>query len=234
MIQKIPADQRYYLDHGWLKTYHLFSFADYYDPDNVHFGDLRVFNDDTIGGNQGFGAHSHSNMEIVTLVFQGQLTHRDSLGNAGIIKAGEVQYMSAGTGVTHAELNDDDKTVHLYQIWILPRTDGLAPKYEQKDFTAVSPINQIVPVASGYNQAGAISIEANASIYTAMLESGTEIDHTIQTDQGLFIYVKDGDISINGEVFKAGDQARITDEKIVTLKANRISELVLIETSYTE
>lgn len=230
MTNVIPAKQRHFIDHGWLKTYHLFSFADYYDPNNIHFGDLRVFNDDTIAGHQGFGAHSHRDMEIVTIVFQGTLTHRDSMGNSGKISAGEVQYMSAGTGVTHAELNDHNETLKLYQIWILPRKPNLEPKYAQKTFANDSPDNQLVPVASGYDLPGAIPIEADATIYTAKLNSGAELTHEVRPDHGIFVYVRDGEISINDNLLKAGDQARISEEKTLTLKASVDSNLIIIET----
>lgn len=230
MILKIPADHRHYNDHGWLKTYHLFSFADYYDPNNLAFGNVRVFNDDTIAGETGFGAHSHDNMEIVTIVHEGTLTHQDSMGNTGTISSGEVQYMSAGTGVTHAEENLRKETVKLYQIWILPRSQGLTPKYEQKDFTEIAPANQLVPLASGFNHAGAIVIEANAAIFNAHLNIDSEFDHVIQENRGALVYVQKGTLTINGVEFSTGDQARITDENLIAFIAQADCHFVLIET----
>lgn len=229
MITKLLANDRKFYDHDWLKTYHLFSFADYYDPNNIHFGALRVFNDDTIDGHQGFGAHSHSNMEIVTLVFEGQLTHQDSIGNTGKIAAGDVQYMSAGTGVTHAEMNNDPETVHLYQIWILPRQENLKPKYDQKNFGDVS--NSLVAVASGFGHDSAIAIEAPAVIFKAHFDEGKKIEHELKPNQGLFVYVTSGEITINNETFGAGDQARITDESQISIKAKSETKFVVIETS---
>ena len=142
MITKISSSSRHHADHGWLSTYFLFSFAEYYDPQNLEFGNLRVFNDDTIAPHSGFSEHDHDNMEIVTIVHEGTLTHRDSMGSVGAISAGEVQYMSAGTGVTHAEMNDGGVPVHLFQIWLYPNEKNAAPRYEQKRFLKPFPQQQ--------------------------------------------------------------------------------------------
>lgn len=228
MIRKIEAVRRYKAEHSWLKTYHLFSFAMYQDRGNMNFGTLRVFNDDYIDGNSGFGAHSHDNMEIVTIVHRGTLTHKDSMGNSGSIKSGEIQYMSAGTGVTHAELNQADEQVHLYQIWIFPDEQNLKPQYSQQDFSS-SPVNVLVPVASGQDKPGAIKMRANATIYCAKVEPGHTIRHSLTQDRGLFAYVKEGSLSINGTRFEKEDQARITDESDVLFKTETFTELVIID-----
>lgn len=228
MLRKIEAARRFAAHHDWLKTYHLFSFAMYHDRGNMNFGTLRVFNDDYIDGNSGFGAHTHDNMEIVTIVHSGTLTHQDSMGNSGSITKGEVQYMSAGTGVTHAELNQAEEPVHLYQIWIFPDKQNLPPHYAQQDFKN-APVNKLVPVASGQDKSGAIKIRTNATIYTAKMERGQTIRHELTGNRGLFVYVKEGSLSINGTEFAKEDQARITDASTVLFKARTYSELVVID-----
>lgn len=231
-IQFIPAQDRYFKNHGWLQTYHLFSFADYYDPQNLHFGELRVFNDDTIAGQSGFGAHSHDNMEIVTIVFEGELTHQDSMGNTGTIKAGEVQYMSAGTGVTHAELNQGQQTVRLYQIWMLPRQQNLTPTYQQQTFNLGQQNNRLIPLASGYNHDQALSIQTDSVIYQASLKRNQEIQHSPLPNHGIFIYIRKGQISIDNLDLNPGDQARITFEshEELNIKARSDSDFIVIET----
>ncbi len=228
MIRKIESAKRHKAEHGWLKSYHLFSFAMYQDRANMNFGTLRVFNDDHIDGNSGFGAHSHDNMEIVTIVHRGTLTHQDSMGNSGKIKSGEVQYMSAGTGVTHAEINQADEPIHLYQIWIFPDKQNLAPQYAQQDF-GNSPANELVAVASGQDIPGAIRIRSNATIYTARIEPGNTVRHELTPGRGLFVYVKEGSLEINGVRLDKEDQARITDETVVLFKPETFAELVAIE-----
>ena len=194
----------------------------------MNFGTLRVFNDDYIDGESGFGSHSHDNMEIVTIVHQGVLTHQDSMDNTGTIQAGEVQYMSAGAGVTHAELNQGTEPIHLYQIWIFPDQQNLPLKYEQKDFSSAAP-NILVPVASGQNLAGALAIRSNATIYTANLEAGQTVRYTLGEDRGLFVYLQAGGLEINGTKFTTEDQARITDESDVLLKATEPTQLIAID-----
>jgi redox-sensitive bicupin YhaK (pirin superfamily) len=230
MLRKIGAAERFKAEHDWLTSYHLFSFASYQELGNMNFGTLRVFNDDFIDGNSGFGAHAHDNMEIITLVHSGTLTHQDSMGNSGTIKAGEVQYMSAGTGVTHAELNQSDEPVHLYQIWVFPDEQGLPPQYAQRDFSN-SPANELVPVASGEHKPGAINIRANTTISTAKIEPGQTLRHSLTAQRGLFVYVKEGSMHINGTHLEKGDQARITDETDVLLVADTYTELIAIEVS---
>ena len=228
MLRKISAAQRFKAEHGWLKSYHLFSFASYFDRGNMNFGTLRVFNDDYIDGNSGFGAHAHDNMEIITIVHSGTLTHQDSMNNSGNIKAGEVQYMSAGTGVTHAELNQSDEPVHPYQIWVFPDEQNLPPQYAQRDFSN-APTNQLVPVASGENKPGAITIRANATIFTAKIEPGQTIRHKVASLRGLFVYVKEGRIRVNGIQLEKEGQARITDETDVLFQSDERTELIAIE-----
>lgn len=231
MITKISSSGRYHAEHGWLSTYFLFSFAEYYDPQNLEFGNVRVFNDDTIAPHSGFSEHDHDNMEIVTIVHEGVLTHRDSMGSVGAIGAGEVQYMSAGTGVTHAEMNDGSVPVHLYQIWLYPNEHDAMPRYEQKQFSEI-PKNELVPFASGHGKTGALTIRSDATIYCAEIEAGKKLTIPVGKGRGLFVYIRDGELNIDGNPFAAGDQARIKDEgTVVAMGVGALSKLVVIETA---
>ncbi len=228
MITRIPAAARHAADHGWLKTKLLFSFAGYYDPANMHFGALRVFNDDSIAPHNGFNEHEHDNMEIITIMLEGELTHRDSLGNAEVIKAGEVQQMSAGSGITHAEMNESDKPVRLYQLWIFPSALSLPTQYGQKDFSKKEK-NALVPVASGEGMAGALPMQCDATVYLAELESGALVNHAIRPDRGTFVYITEGSITINGTFFEAGDQARIITETNIAISTTENTTFVLVD-----
>jgi quercetin 2,3-dioxygenase len=230
MIRKIPALQRHEAKHDWLRSYHLFSFAMYHDRGNMNFGSLRVFNDDYINGESGFGAHTHDNMEIVTIVHEGELTHQDSMGNTGSIKPGNVQYMSAGTGVTHAELNKGKTLVHLYQIWIQPDKQNLPPQYDQRDFNTI-PINELMAVASGQDMEGAILIRTNSTIYKSRLEANKLLRYNLGKERGLFIYATSGAITVNGIELGQGDQARIMDETDILIKGSRLAEFIAIDVS---
>lgn len=229
MITKIQSSKRYHASHSWLSTYHLFSFADYFDPNNMNFGTLRVFNDDTIDAHSGFGAHSHQNMEIITIVLDGELTHKDSLGNVGTISQGEVQYMSAGTGVTHAEINDGDVPVHLYQVWIASKEKNLPPVYTQRDFSAISNKNSLLPVIVGEKQGEAIIARTDAVIYTSNLEMDKSLSYKSKEKRGVFIYITSGRLTMNGEEYEVGDQARIEGEEMLELQAIEETNFILID-----
>ena len=229
MIEKIEASQRFFADHGWLKTHLLFSFANYRDPENTHFGSLRVFNDDIVAAGAGFPEHPHDNMEIVTIVLEGELTHKDNLGNIGILKPGEVQRMSAGSGIIHAEYNNSENPVHLYQIWIFPRSENLPPSYEQKDFSINFSKNTLIPVASGKHQEGAMIMQTDATVYIADLEANTTTSHSLNHNRGLFIYIQNGNLEINGIGFSINDQARIINESEIILKAKENTKCILID-----
>lgn len=233
MITKIEADKRYHAAEGWLDTYHLFSFANYFDPNNIEFGNVRVFNDDTIAGESGFGDHEHDNMEIVTIVFEGALTHRDSMGNVGVIAKGDVQYMSAGTGVTHAEMNEGTTPVHLYQIWLYPKTQQLPPAYAQKNFGWGGQKDMLVPVASGEGKIGAIPIQSDTTVYMCTLERGQTITHTVSSNRGVFMYIQEGEVSINNINVYTADQVRISEENNIIISAVKLTYFVLIDTSIT-
>ncbi|HSE98765.1 MAG TPA: pirin family protein [Blastocatellia bacterium] len=229
MIRIIKADERHFSDYGWLQTYWLFSFSDYYDPSNVQFGSLRVFNDDVVQPGSGFPTHPHREMEIVTAVLSGELTHKDTSGGRGVIAAGEVQRMSAGTGIAHSEFNLSDSPVHLYQIWIYPDEQGLKPGYEQRSFEGISRKNRLLPVASGQGLADTVTIHTDATIYMSEIEAGRSIGFETDPSRGTFIYVTGGSLSVNGERLEARDQARVTAEATIDLKAEEDASLILID-----
>ena len=203
------ADERAAFDHGWLSTSFSFSFAEYYDPKNVHWGALRVFNDDRIDAGAGFPAHPHRDMEILTYVLSGELAHKDSMGNHGVVGPGGVQFMSAGTGVRHSEFNNrTDAPLHLVQMWVLPGKLGEKPSYGQMDFTQSQRVNRWLSVASGEPNVDApIRLTQTASFYVSRLENGT-IEHAFAPERYGFLFVADGTVECNGEKLSAGDAVR--------------------------
>lgn len=229
MIEIIKADRRHFSDYGWLQTYWLFSFSDYYDPKNIQFGALRVFNDDVVQPGMGFPTHPHEEMEIVTVVLEGEMTHKDSMGNRTVIRAGDVQRMSAGTGLTHSEYNLADKPVHFYQIWIFPDKKGLAPTYDQKFFEEEEWKNRLLPVASGQGIKGTVTFHTDATIYRCALDRDREVVHTRTTGRRLFAYLTRGRLTANGETLMEKDQARVDIETPLILRAEEPSDLILID-----
>lgn len=225
----VPANKRHFTDMGWLQTYWLFSFSNYYDPANMGHGKLRVFNDDVVRPGTGFPTHPHDEMEIVTIVLKGEISHKDSMGNGGVIRAGEVQRMSAGTGLTHSEYNAAEGDLHFYQIWILPDQAGLTPSYEQKKFAEANFRNVLFPLASGQGKDGAVSFHTDATIYRSQLEAGRQLVHNTSPDRKLFIYLTSGSLRVNGETLTARDQARIDDVERLELVSDKASDFVLID-----
>lgn len=230
MIEKIAAQDRYHIESDWLSAYWLFSFDRYYDPNNMAFGPLRVFNHDTIKGGAGFPTHSHREMEIVTYVLSGALAHKDSTGGQGLIRPGEVQRMTAGTGVAHSEFNASETDVaKLLQMWVLPEQDGLTPSYEQKQFTTEERTGKFLPIASGQDLPGAVKVHQDVTFYVARLNTGDTIAHSLAAGRRAFLYVIEGAVNINGEPFHTGDQARIVGETNLRLEAAADSEIILID-----
>lgn len=233
MIQVIRNAERYHFENDWLSTYWHFSFDDYYDPANVSFGPLRVFNDDVIRPGGGFPQHGHREMEIVTYVIEGQLDHRDDLGNVGVISPGEITRMSAGTGIRHSEYNASrEKPVHLVQLWILPAVKSLKPSWEQQRFEPGDRTGKLLPIAipadrAGKQADGTVRIHQDATIYTALLRPpsavlGTKSDsatHALAASRRAYLFLMDGELRVNGETLRAGDQARITAERALQLAA---------------
>lgn len=229
MIEIIKADSRHFSDFGWLKTYWLFSFSNYFDPHNIQFGALRVFNDDVVEPGSGFPTHPHEEMEIITIVLEGEISHEDSMGNKTVIMAGDVQRMSAGTGLTHSEFNLAEKPVHFYQIWIFPDLSGLSPTYDQKNYNPCNWENRLFPVASGQDIPGSVTFHTNATIYRCSLEKGREVIHYATAGRRIFIYLTEGRISANNQILIAKDQARIDIDQPLVLKADERSDLILID-----
>ncbi len=230
MMQKIAANERYHLESDWLSAYWLFSFDRYYDPNNMAFGPLRVFNHDTIKGGAGFPTHPHREMEIVTYVLEGALAHKDSTGGVGFIRPGEVQRMTAGTGIAHSEFNASETDVtKLLQIWVLPERAGLTPSYEQKQFSTEERTGKLLPIASGQDMAGAVKVHQDVTFYVARLRAGDTVAHNFTGQRRAFLYVIDGALTINGESFNTGDQARLVNESTLALAATTDSEIILID-----
>jgi redox-sensitive bicupin YhaK (pirin superfamily) len=210
----------------WLKTKYSFSFADYYNPERVSFGALRALNEDVIAAGKGFGMHPHRDMEIVTIILDGELTHQDSMGNKGTIPAGSVQHMSAGTGVVHAEFNHGKKPVHLLQIWVEPKSHGIKPAYGQKDIALKK--NALTLLVSGKKAAHALTMHQDAAFLLGELDKGTSVTHTPITDC-TFVFLISGALNVNGKKLAAGDSADITDEKIVKLAAEKDAKVLVID-----
>ena len=229
MIKKIEAERRHLEDFGWLQARWLFSFSNYYDPANIQLGTLRVFNDDVIQPDTGFDTHPHRDMEIVTVVLEGQLTHQDSMGNKGVIKAGEIQRMTAGKGIMHSEHNRGTVPVHLFQIWIIPDEEGLEPSYDQRELETMLKKNELVPVVSGNPKNGGISFYTDSTIYLSELDKGQTIEYPIEKGRALFVYVISGKLGINEDSFEVNDQARITDEQMLRISANDDASFIMID-----
>jgi quercetin 2,3-dioxygenase len=230
MIRVRKAAERGHFDHGWLDTYHTFSFADYYDPVHMGFRSLRVINDDRVQPGQGFGMHGHRDMEIVTYVLDGALEHRDSMGNGSIIKAGELQRMTAGTGVRHSEFNPSDKeSVHLYQIWLLPERNGLEPSYEELALGEDQKRGEFRLVASSDGAEGSMTIHQDARLYLASLLPDQAVSHQIELGRAAWLQVLRGNVTSLGSNLVAGDGVAITDEKTVAVQAAVPSEVLLFD-----
>ena len=229
MIKIIKAEDRHFNDFGWLQTYWLFSFSDYYDPDNVQFGPLRVFNDDVVQAGKGFPMHRHKEMEIITIILEGELTHEDDMGHASTNQPGDVQRMSAGTGVTHSEFNRSDKPLHLYQIWIEPWEQGLTPSYEQKHFEPEAWEGELLAIASGQDKAGAVPFHADATLYRGSFDAGRSVTYPVDEDRKLFLYLTTGEIMVNGELLEEKDQARMEIDGPLEMEIQQDAELILID-----
>ena len=230
MIQIRKSDERGHANHGWLDTHFTFSFADYNDPKHVHFRTLRVMNDDRVAGGGGFPMHPHRDMEIVTYVMEGALEHRDSIGNGSVIKAGDIQYMSAGTGVTHSEFNaSETEPVHLYQIWMFPEKQGLKPAYGQKNFSEAEKRGRLRLLASPDGRDGSVKIRQDNELYVSVLAKGETVRHELKPERHAYLQVARGSLTLNGTKMDEGDGAAISDEKAVELKGEKDAEVLLFD-----
>ncbi len=230
------ANDRGHANHGWLDAHHSFSFANWYDPNKIQFGMLRVLNDDIVLGNQGFGTHPHNDMEIITIILKGSLQHRDNMGNGSVIRAGDIQVMSAGTGVMHSEFNPStSEAVNLFQLWILPKEKGINPRYDQKTFDPVQRKNKIQLLASGFKKEGELYIHQDAAISLAAIESGQSINYTLNKNgNGVYAMVLEGSLEINGENLLRRDAIGITGVQSFNINSkgnsdNSKNEILFIE-----
>lgn len=230
MIELIPAATRGHADHGWLKAKHTFSFADYYNPERVHFGPLRVINEDRIAPGMGFGRHPHKDMEIVTYPISGAIEHKDTLGNGTVIRAGEVQRMTAGRGVQHSEYNHSTTDeLHLLQIWLFPEQKDLDPGYEQVEFAREQKRNQLRLIASRDGRDGSVTVHQRVDLYASILEPDANIDFDIEPSHKVFVQIIDGELSLNGQQASSGDGVQIEDVSSLRLSAHQETEFLLFD-----
>jgi redox-sensitive bicupin YhaK (pirin superfamily) len=229
MTQVRKSNDRGHADHGWLNAYHTFSFADYYDPQHTHFRSLRVINEDRVAPEMGFGMHPHRDMEIITYVISGALRHRDSMGNTAVMRAGDVQRISAGTGITHSEINDSTKEpVHLLQIWIMPDKKNAKPAYAEKSF-AKAEAGQLHLVASKEGRDGSISINQDADLFLGKLKAGDAVKHSVKEGRHAWVQVIEGELDANGTKLTAGDAAAISKADSLALAAIKPSDFLVFD-----
>jgi hypothetical protein len=230
MITIRKADERGHFDFGWLNTYHTFSFDQYYDPKHMSFRSLRVINEDTVQPGHGFPTHGHRDMEIVTYILEGALEHRDSMGNGSIIRRGDAQRMSAGTGVRHSEANPSgDAPVHLLQIWILPEQQNLPPEYEEKKFSDDEKRNKLRLIVSPNREDGAVRIHQDAKIYASVLDEGKEVVHPLANGRNAWLQVAAGSVTLNDIALNQGDGALVMGESTLRIAARDSAEVLLFD-----
>lgn len=230
MLTLRKAQDRGHADHGWLQSFHSFSFADYHDPEHMGFGNLRVINDDYIAPGTGFGMHGHRDMEIVTYVLSGALAHQDSLGSGAVIWPGDVQRMTAGRGVQHSELSHaQNEITHLLQIWILPRAQGLAPGYEQRQFDAADKRGRLRLIASPDGCDGAVTVHADASIRAGLFDAGERAELVLDPRRKTYVHLVRGQLSVNGQVLVGGDGAKLVDEDRLVLSDADDAEVLVFD-----
>ncbi len=230
MIELRKSAERGFADHGWLKSYHSFSFADYVDANHMSFGPLRVINEDRVAAGMGFGKHGHRDMEIISYVLDGALAHEDSMGNGSAIKPGDVQRMSAGTGVTHSEFNHSKVgATHFLQIWITPNVAGIAPSYEEKHFNAAAKRGRLRLIASPDGREGSVVIHQNATLYAGLFDGIEEARLSIANDRLCYVHIAAGSAVVNGQLLGAGDAAKMTDVSIVHIEKGNNAEVLVFD-----
>lgn len=224
------SNERGYADHGWLKSYHSFSFADYFDQEHVQFGPLRVINEDRVAPGQGFGTHGHQDMEIISYVLDGALAHKDSIGNGSTIRPGDVQRMSAGRGVRHSEFNPSpDAGVHFLQIWIIPNQRGIEPSYEEKRFTAEEKRGRLRLIASPDAAEGSVLIHQDARVYAGLFDGAESAKLEVGAGRGIYVHMARGQLTVNNQTLKAGDALMLTDSNRVLLEAGAGAEVLVFD-----
>lgn len=230
MIEVKKSNERGHTKIDWLDSRHSFSFGEYYDPGNIHFGPLRIMNDDIIQPGEGFPTHPHRDMEIVTIILEGTVAHKDSSGGEGIITMNEIQRMTAGKGIMHSEFNaSDTEILKLLQIWFIPNKQGLEPSYEQMKFSHEEKKNKLLKVVSEKKEDGIIFINQDAKIFMSDLEKGKEITYNINVNRGLYVHVIDGSLNVNSVSLLSGDAVKITQENQIKISANDNSKIILFD-----
>jgi redox-sensitive bicupin YhaK (pirin superfamily) len=230
MLAVRKSTERGHANHGWLESYHSFSFADYHDPAHMGYGALRVINEDRVQPGQGFGMHGHRDMEIITYILEGALEHKDSMGNGSVIRPGQVQRMSAGTGVMHSEFNPSrTELVHLLQIWIEPAVKGVRPSYEEKQFGPAEKRGRLRLIASADGREGSVTIHQDASVYAALLDGEERVTHQLASGRRAYVHVARGSVNVNGAELKAGDAGKIEDDASIKLDHARSAEVLLFD-----
>ena len=230
MISVRRGSERGYADHGWLKSFHSFSFADYYDPEHMGFGPLRVINEDRVAPGMGFGTHGHRDMEIISYVLDGELAHKDSMGNGSVIRPGDVQRMSAGTGVRHSEFNHSSgQTTHFLQIWIEPAVRGIAPGYEEKRFEAVDKRGRLRLIASPDGEEGSVTIHQDARVHAGLFDHGESATLRLAPGRRAYVHVARGTVRVGDQLLAAGDAAMITDAESVVLSDGEGAEVLAFD-----
>ena len=229
-MQVRKGDERGYADHGWLRSFHSFSFADYHDPAHMSFGALRVINEDRVNPGMGFGTHGHRDMEIISYVLKGAVEHKDSMGNGSVIRPGDVQRMSAGTGVRHSEFNPSKtEGAHFLQIWIEPGVTRIAPSYEEKHFDAASKRGKLRLVASADAREGSVKIHQDASLYAALVDGGEKITYILANARRAYVHVARGSVNVNGQALGAGDALKVSGGVEVRLDRGEQAEVLLFD-----
>ena len=230
MLQIRKSEERGAADHGWLQSKHTFSFGDYRDPHQVGFGPLLVINEDMVAPGQGFGTHGHRDMEIISYVLSGALAHKDSLGTGSVLHYGDVQRMSAGTGVQHSEFNGSaTEPVHFLQIWIAPNVTGIAPSYEEKHFAPETKLGKLRLIASPDGREGSLLIHQDAAVYAALLNTGDRAEHAVGAGRNTYVHLIRGQLTVNGNALKGGDALKITGEPLVTLEQAEGAEVLVFD-----
>jgi len=230
MLTVRKAEDRGHANFGWLDSHHSFSFGQYHDPAHMGFGPLRVINDDRVAPGAGFGAHPHRDMEIISYVLEGAMEHKDSIGTGSVIRPGDVQRMSAGTGIRHSEYNaSETEPVHFLQIWIMPEKTGIAPSYEQKNFPAAERTGKLRLVASGTARDGALKIHQDADVYASLLDKGGAVEHRPAAGRGQWLQVASGAVTVNGTSLKTGDGLAASGEAKLEIRADEPSEFLLFD-----
>ena len=230
MITQRRSTERGYADHGWLKSFHSFSFAGYHDPAHMGFGNLRVINEDRVAAGRGFGTHGHRDMEIISYVLSGELAHKDSMGNVKGIPPGDVQRMSAGTGVQHSEFNHaDGQSTHFLQIWIEPNVTGIPPSYEQKTFSDSDKRGKLRLVASGDGAQGSVTVHADAKLYAGLFDGPESAELPLDAMRKTYVHLVRGELEVNGQLLRTGDAARLEGESRLQLSGGKTAEVLVFD-----